>query len=318
MKLNYCIANMNNLKKLKIEYLEYLEIEKNRSQLTIRNYDHYLSKFLDWSMARSPKDITGDLVKRFRLYLNRYQDGKGKSLQKVTQDYYIIALRGFLRYLAKQDIETLASEKVELGKTAEREVDFLDGEEVKRLLESAENKNLCSLRDKAILELLFSTGLRVSELVNLNRENINLKKGEFSVRGKGSKIRLVFISDSAKNTLVDYLAKRKDVDPALFINFRKGSSDKKSAGSKNLCSLRLTPRSIQRIVKNYAIKAGITKKVTPHTLRHSFATDLLANGADIRSVQMMLGHSSITTTQIYTHITDKRLKDIHRKFHSDR
>ena len=322
---------MNDLKKLKTEYLEYLEIEKNRSQLTIRNYDHYLSKFLDWSMARSPKDITGDLVRKFRLYLNRYQDGKGKSLQKVTQDYYVIALRGFLKYLAKQDIETLASEKVELGKTAEREVDFLDNEEIKRLLDAVkiESKNsegdigqcrlrnFYSLRDKAILELLFSTGLRVSELVNLNRENINLKKGEFSIRGKGNKIRIVFISDSAKNTLVDYLAGRKDVDPALFINFRKGSGDKKSAGNKNLYSPRLTPRSIQRIVRNYAIRAGITKKVTPHTLRHSFATDLLANGADIRSVQMMLGHSSITTTQIYTHITDKRLKDIHKKFHSE-
>ena len=181
---------------------------------------------------------------------------------------------------------------------------------------------LSNLRDKAILELLFSTGLRVSELVNLNRENINLKRGEFSIRGKGSKIRLVFISDSAKNALVDYLSKRKDVEPALFIRHRKIKGDKKSTATairnKHAYSLqlRLTPRSIQRIVKNYAVKAGITKKVTPHTLRHSFATDLLANGADIRSVQVMLGHSSITTTQIYTHITDKRLKDIHKKFHS--
>ena len=237
---------MNSLKKLKTEYLEYLEIEKNRSQLTIRNYDHYLNRFLDWSMARSPKDITGDLVKRFRLYLNRYQDKKGGTLQKVTQDYYIIALRGFLRYLAKQDIETLASEKVELGKTAEREVDFLDSEEIKRLLDAVKvgNKdfegdigqgrlqNLCSLRDKAILELLFSTGLRVSELVNLNRENINLKRGEFSIRGKGNKIRLVFISDSAKNTLVNYLAERKDADPALFIRHRKIKGNKK-IGNKN-------------------------------------------------------------------------------------
>jgi len=310
---------MNDLKKLKTEYLEYLEIEKNRSQLTIRNYDHYLDRFLDWSMARSPGDITSDLVRKFRLYLNRYQDKKGRTLQKVTQDYYIIALRGFLKYLAKQDIETLASEKVELGKTSEREVEFLDAEEIKRLLDLVGNRHACSLqdlRDKAILELLFSTGLRVSELANLNRENINLKRGEFSIRGKGNKIRLVFISDSAKKALIDYLAKRKDVDPALFIHLRKMKGDKKTAENKNSCSLRLTPRSIQRIVKNYAIKAGIVKKVTPHTLRHSFATDLLANGADIRSVQTMLGHSSITTTQIYTHITDKRLKDIHKRFHS--
>ena len=313
---------MDNLKKLKTEYLEYLEIEKNRSQLTIRNYDHYLDRFLNWSMARSPKDITGDLVRKFRLYLNRYQDKKEKTLQKVTQDYYIIALRGFLKYLAKQDIETLASEKVELGKTSEREVEFLDAEEIKRLLNAVGNENLRSLlsglRDKAILELLFSTGLRVSELANLNRENINLKRGEFSIRGKGNKIRLVFVSDSAKKALINYLAKRKDVDPALFIHLRKMKGNKKSVGNENFrSSLRLTPRSIQRIVKNYAIKAGIVKKVTPHTLRHSFATDLLANGADIRSVQTMLGHSSITTTQIYTHITDKRLKDIHKRFHSE-
>jgi len=332
---------MNNIKKLKTEYLEYLEIEKNRSQLTIRNYDHYLSRFLDWSMARSPEDITGDLVRKFRLYLNRYQDEKGRTLQKITQDYYIIALRGFLKYLSKKDIKTLASEKVELGKTAEREVEFLDAEEIKRLLNTvkAENKNaedgirechfqlLLDLRDKAILELLFSTGLRVSELVNLNREDINLKSGEFSIRGKGNKIRLVFISDSAKNALANYLAKRKDLEPALFIRHKKtknnkGTGNEHAEGDIRECrlrhvrSLRLTPRSVQRIVKNCAIKAGIMKKVTPHTLRHSFATDLLANGADIRSVQIMLGHSSITTTQIYTHITDKRLKDIHKKFHS--
>ncbi|MEA1937047.1 MAG: tyrosine-type recombinase/integrase [Patescibacteria group bacterium] len=326
---------MDDIKKLKTEYLEYLEIEKNRSQLTIRNYDHYLNRFLDWSMARSPENITSDLVKKFRLYLNRYQDKKGKALQKVTQDYYIIALRGFLKYLAKQDIKTLASEKVELGKTSEREVEFLDAEEIKRLLDTVKEEKKNSeggistyhasfLRDKAILELLFSTGLRVSELVNLNRENINLKRGEFSIRGKGNKIRLVFISDSAKKALADYLAKRKDVDPALFINFRKRSggycknkkSNKKNKIKKNQ-SLRLTVRTIQRIAEKYAIKAGIVKKVTPHTLRHSFATDLLANGADIRSVQTMLGHSNITTTQIYTHITDKRLKDIHKKFHSE-
>jgi len=311
--------SIDKIKNFKTEFLEYLEIEKNRSQLTIRNYDHYLDRFLDWAMVRNPKDITSDLVRKFRLYLNRYQDDKGKGLKKATQDYYIIALRGFLKYLAKRDIETLASEKVELGKTQEREVEFLEAEEVKRLLESVGNKNFCSLRDRAILELLFSTGLRVSEITNLNRENINLKSGEFSVRGKGGKIRLVFISDSAKNAIVNYISKRKDLDPALFIHFKKGSGggDNKNADTKNKSdlSLRLTPRSIQRIVKKYAIKAGIVKKVTPHTLRHSFATDLLMNGADIRSVQSMLGHSSITTTQIYTHITNKHLKDIHKKFH---
>ena len=311
---------MDKIKNLKTEFLEYLEIEKNRSQLTIRNYDHYLDRFLDWAMIKNPEDITGELVRKFRLYLNRYKDGKGKNLKKATQDYYIIALRGFLKYLAKQDIKTLASEKVELGNTQEREVEFLEADEIKRLLESVGNKNVCSLRDRAILELLFSTGLRVSEIANLNKENINLKSGEFSVRGKGGKIRLVFISDSAKDALLNYISKRKDLDPALFIHFKKGSGGRgnKDTNDKNKfdLSLRLTPRSIQRIVKKYAIKAGIVKKVTPHTLRHSFATDLLMNGADIRSVQSMLGHSSITTTQIYTHITDKHLKDIHKKFHS--
>jgi site-specific recombinase XerD len=317
---------MDEIKNLKTEFLEYLEIEKNRSQLTIRNYDHYLDRFLDWAMVRNPKDITSDLVRKFRLYLNRYKDDKGRNLKKATQDYYVIALRGFLKYLAKQDIETLASEKVELGKIQEREVEFLEADEIKRLLESVKTDNKNSegdirecrlqnfycLRDRAILELLFSTGLRVSEIANLNKENINLKSGEFSIRGKGGKIRLVFISDSAREALLNYISKRKDLDLALFIHFKKGSA----VGNGHACSLRLTPRSIQRIVKKYAVKAGIVKKVTPHTLRHSFATDLLMNGADIRSVQTMLGHSSITTTQIYTHITNKHLKDIHKKFHS--
>jgi len=321
---------MNKIKNLKTEFLEYLEIEKNRSQLTIRNYDHYLDRFLDWAMVRNPEDITDELVRKFRLYLNRYKDDKGRNLKKATQDYYIIALRGFLKYLARRDIETLASEKVELGKTQEREVEFLEADEVKRLLNSVfvGNRHACSLRnlrDKAILELLFSTGLRVSEIANLNRENINLKSGEFSVRGKGGKIRLVFISDSARDALLNYISKRKDLDPALFINFRKKENGycknkKNSKKSKIIANqpLRLTVRTIQRIVEKYAIQAGIVKKVTPHTLRHSFATDLLMNGADIRSVQSMLGHSNITTTQIYTHITDKHLKDIYRKFHNSK
>jgi site-specific recombinase XerD len=305
---------MDNIKNLKTEFLEYLEIEKNRSQLTIRNYDHYLNCFLDWAMIKSSEYITADLVRKFRLYLNRHKNENGKSLKKQTQDYYIIALRGFLKYLAKKDIKTLASEKIELGKSEEREVEFLELEEIKRLIIAVNGNEISDLRDKAILELLFSTGLRVSELSGLNRDSVNLKTGEFAVRGKGGKIRLVFISDAAKNTIVKYLEKRRDVDPALFVNIKKPSQNKNNKNTDSL--LRLTPRSIQRIVKKYAIKAGIVKKVTPHTLRHSFATDLLVNGADIRSVQSMLGHSSITTTQIYTHITNKHLKDIHKKFHS--
>lgn len=300
-----------NIHKLKTDFLEYLEIEKNRSQLTIRNYDYYLSFFLSWSMIRSPEEITIDLVRKFRLYLNRYKDKNGKSLKKITQDYYIIALRGFLKYLAKKDIGTLAGDKIELGKTQERQVEFLSAAEIQRLLGAAGEEKLADLRDKAILALLFSTGLRVSELAKLNRDNINIQEGEFSVRGKGDKIRLVFISDSAGKALADYLEKRKDMDKALFIRVKK----KENKGEEER-GLRLTPRSVQRIVKKYAAKAGIMKEVTPHTLRHSFATDLLSNGADIRSVQELLGHSSVTTTQIYTHITNKRLKDVHRKFHS--
>lgn len=304
---------IKNIAKLKTEFLEHLEIEKNRSMLTIRNYDHYLSFFLGWSGINSPEEITIDLIRKFRLYLNRYQNKKGQNLKKITQDYYVIAIRGFLNYLSKRDIRSLASEKIELGKTKERQVEFLRIDEVKRLLEIINGNKFSDLRDRAILELLFSTGLRVSEISGLNIENVNLKAGEFSVRGKGDTIRLVFISDSAKKALANYMEKRKDLDPAIFVRLKK----EKSCGAKNKEStLRLTPRSIQRIVKKRAIKAGIVKKVTPHTLRHSFATDLLINGADIRSVQEMLGHSSITTTQIYTHITNKHLKDIHKKFHS--
>ena len=305
--------SIKEIVKLKSEYLEYLEIEKNRSQLTIRNYDHYLSRFFQWSEISRPKSITSDLVRKFRLYLNRYSNEKGDGLKKVTQDYYIIAIRGFLTYLAKRDIPSLSSEKIELGKTEDREVEFLELDEVKRLITATKGSNISDLRNQAILELLFSTGLRVSELSNLNRDNINLKSGEFSIRGKGGKIRIVFISDSAKKTLIEYLKKRKDVDPALFINFKNSN---KTVEKKSVSPLRLTPRSVQRIVRSCATKAGIVKKVTPHTLRHSFATDLLTNGADIRSVQSMLGHSSITTTQIYTHITNKHLKDIHKKYHS--
>ena len=304
--------SIDKVKNLKSEFLEYLEIEKDRSQLTIRNYDHYLCFFLNWSELDHPEQITAEVVRKYRLYLNRYKNDNEKGLKKVTQDYYIIALRGFLKYLAKRDIKTLAGEKIELGKSHDREVEFLETEEVMRLIKSANGSKISDLRDKAILELLFSTGLRVSEVSRLNRDNVNLKSGEFSVRGKGDKIRLVFISDPAKNAIINYLKRRKDVDPALFVNMKKS----KKEDCQNVSQMRLTPRSIQRIVKKYAIKAGIVKKVTPHTLRHSFATDLLMNGADIRSVQSMLGHSSITTTQIYTHITNKHLKDIHTKFHS--
>jgi len=307
--------SIDTIRKLKTEFLEYLEIEKNRSQLTIRNYDHYLEYFLDWAKVKRAEEINADLVRKFRLFLNRRKENNQKELKKVTQDYYIIAIRGFLNYLAKRDIKTLPSEKIELGKTQDREVEFLEPLEVEKLLSVVVGEDLSSVRDRAILSLLFSTGLRVSELTGLNRDSINFESGEFPVRGKGGKIRLVFISDSAKKIIRDYLEKRKDVEPALFIRIRDKKSKEEDNKAKD-ANLRLTPRSVQRIVRKYAIRAGIVKKVTPHTLRHSFATDLLFNGADIRSVQTMLGHSSITTTQIYTHITNKQLKDVYKKYHS--
>jgi len=303
-----------DLKKLKTQYLEYLEIEKDRSQKTIENYDHYLARFLDWAKASSPAGITDELVRSYRLHLNRMADEKGRPLKKITQNYHVIALRNFLKYIAKRDIKTLSAEKVELGKTEDRQIDFLEMEEVQRLLDAAGGMDPKSLRDKAILELLFSSGLRVSELVNLNRDQVNLKTGEFSVRGKGGKVRVVFISERSKPALERYMEKRIDIDPALFARIGL----KQIEGKKQSSNLRITPRTVQRIVKYYALKAGIVKDVHPHTLRHSFATDLIQNGADIRSVQEMLGHSSVTTTQIYTHVTNRQLKEVHKAFHGKR
>lgn len=278
-----------SIKKLILDYLEYLEIEKSRSQKTIENYSHYLERFIAFAQIKTPKQITAEIVRQYRIWLNR------QNLRRVTQNYHIIALRGLLKYLAKRDIKSLAAEKIELGKEEQREVAFLEQEELARLLEAPNN-----LRDKAILEVLFSTGLRVSELINLNRENINLMRGEFFVKGKGNKTRPVFLSETAQKALKYYLDVREDIEPALFINYK---------------NQRLTVRSVQRIVQRLAVKAGLTKKVTPHTLRHSLATDLLRAGADLRSVQGILGHSSITTTQIYTHLTDKRLRQVHKKYH---
>lgn len=297
---------MKSLKDLFKDYLEYLEIEKGRSLLTIRNYRHYLSDFLGFAKVENPKDIGADLIRRFRLYLNRKQTKDEKEIKRKTQNYYLIALRGFLKYLARRDVKSLPAEKIELAKTESREIEIISDEELERLFLSApEDNSLKSVRDKAILETLFSTGLRVSELCRLNRENIDFKKGEFSVRGKGDKIRLVFLSETAKQAIKKYLDKRADIEEALFVNLNKNPS-------------RLTSRSIERIIKMRAAKAGISKKLTPHGLRHLFATDLLRGGADLRSVQTMLGHSSISTTQIYTHITNPQLKQIHQTFHGKR
>src|SRR3989338_2400303 len=296
------------LKELHKQFLEYLEIERNRSLKTVENYDRYLKRFFNFAEVSDANDIDDELVRKYRLYLNRLGENNGKALKKQTQGYHLIALRNFLKYLAKRGIKTLTADRIELGKTPSRQVEFLEGEELNRLLESASGKDLKNLRDRAILELLFSTGLRVSELCSLNRDSVNLKRDEFTVRGKGDKIRVVFLSETAKSALKNYLEKRTDVNEALFI------SHKPTTNNLQLTT-RLTPRSIQRMIKIYSAKAGITKKVTPHTIRHSYATDLLFAGADLRSVQALLGHSSITTTQIYTHVTDKALKEVHKKYH---
>lgn len=298
------IIKIMDINRLLKDYLDYLEIEKNRSMKTRVNYERYLKRFLEFSRISKPEQISQGLVRQYRLWLNR------QSLQKNTQNYYLIALRNFLKYLAKRDIKTLSADKIELGKQSERQVIFLENNELERLLAAPAGASFKSLRDQAILELLFSTGLRVSELCALNRDSINFRSGEFAVRGKGDKVRLVFLSETAKTALKNYLEKRQDVDEALFIRNTKNPSK-----SDNL---RLTSRSVERLIKHYAAKAGLSKKVTPHTLRHSFATDLLMNGADIRSVQALLGHSNITTTQIYTHITDKQLREVHQMFHGKR
>lgn len=300
-----------DLKTLKREFFEHLEIEKGRSLKTIENYERYIDTFLAFSKINLPKQITDSLIREYRLWLNRkdlgnLKTGSKENLKKKTQNYYLIALRAFLKYLRKREISSLSPERIELAKIPERSIDLITTDELSRLLMAANAENIKSLRDRAILELFFSTGLRVSELCSLNRD-IDLTRSELSVRGKGDKVRVVFLSDKSKISLRNYLNKRKDMDDALFVSLKKGGETK-----------RLTSRSMERIVKYYAIKAGISKKVTPHVIRHSFATDLLQNGADVRSVQMLLGHANIGTTQIYTHLTDKHLQDIHKKFHNRR
>lgn len=304
---------MTQIEQLKREFLEHVEIEKGNSLLTVRNYDHYLSRFIEVAKISDPKDITDDTIREFRLYINRLPGMKvrGQSsatLKKNTQNYHLIALRAFLKYLMKRGVTSLSPDRIELAKIKERHLDLISVEELDRLMNAPDTKDAKGLRDKAILELFFSTGLRLSELCSLNRD-LDLSKDEFSIRGKGEKVRVVFLSPAAKEAIKVYLKNRKDLDEPMFINY----SPRKDSQGKNA---RLTPRSIERIVKYYAIKAGISKKVTPHVIRHSFATDLLSNGADIRSVQMMLGHANIATTQIYTHVTDSQLKDIHKKYHS--
>lgn len=316
------------LEKYKREFLEHVEIEKGNSLKTVNNYDYYISRFFEFAKITEPKEITDEKIREYRLYLNRQPGVKTKgqsagTLKKNTQNYHLIALRSFLKYLMKRDIASLPPDRIELAKIKERSLDLISSSELSRLLNAPltlakTDKKFDTekrLRDKAMLELFFSTGLRLSELCSINRD-LDLSKDEFSIRGKGEKVRVVFLSDSAKSAIRDYLKSRKDMDEPLFVQYSKNEGKNKSSSGSSLSGGRLTPRSVQRIVKYYAIVAGISKKVTPHIIRHSFATDLLSNGADIRSVQMMLGHANISTTQIYTHVTDTQLRDIHKKYHS--
>lgn len=294
---------MPDLEKWLKDYLTYLEIEKNRSPKTKENYERYLRGFLNFAKIKNPEQITEDKVRDFRVALSR------KNLKKITQNYYVIAIRNFLKYLIKRDLKTLSPDKIELPKIPRRQIEIIDTKDLERLLNAPEGSDVKSLRDKAILETFFSTGLRLSELCSLNRY-FDWQRGEVTVRGKGEKLRVVFFSDRAKDAIQKYLEKRVDADQALFISLTKSRSPKLIG--------RIQPRTVERLINFYARKAGIFNRVTPHQLRHQFATDLLLNGADLRAVQEMLGHASLSTTQIYTHITNKELKEIHETFHARR
>ncbi len=296
--------------KVKTDFLEYLEIEQNRSQKTIQNYDHYLIRLLDFAGDIQVSDIDAELIRKWRLWLNRLGTNTSDELGKNTQNYHLIALRSFLKYCAKRNIPAMTADKIELSRTRRGQVTYLTPDELERVFAQPDLDTIGGIRDRAILELLFSSGLRVSELTGLDKDHINLKRREFMVRGKGQKDRPIFISQEAAKWVEYYLSKREDTSIPLFVRY-SGTKQIDLSGNFH----RLTPRSVQRIVARYALLAGITKHVSPHTLRHSFATDLLMNGADLRSVQAMLGHSNIATTQIYTHVTDPHLRAIHEKYH---
>ena len=303
---------MKDLVALKQQFLEYLEIERGRSIKTVENYDRYLERFFAFAKVKTVSQLTEEQIREFRLHLNRQAGtkvgGRLEPMKRRTQNYYLIALRAFLKFLRKRGIEALSPERIELAKVPERSLDLITPTELKRLLSAPDLKSLEGKRDKAILELFFSTGLRISELCALSIDDVDLTRDEFSVRGKGDKVRVVFLSEAAKRSLREYLSARKDLDDALFVRYGRKANDGVDP--------RLQARGVQRLFKQYAAKAGITRKVTPHVLRHSFATDLLSNGADLRSVQALLGHAHIGTTQVYTHVTDKHLQEVHKKFHS--
>jgi site-specific recombinase XerD len=300
------------MSELILDYIEHLEVEGGRSYKTGENYTLYLERFVEFSNNTTVDKITSEMIRKYRLWLNRYKNNNEDELAIITQSYHLIALRGFLTYLSKRDIPSLSPEKIELPKVSRKQVTFLHYDEVARMLDGIALDSESGLRDRAIIELLFSSGLRVSELVNLNKDHVNTKRREFMVRGKGQKDRPVFIGEATALRVEDYLAARLDNLPPLFLSYSRNNTAGTSGDYR-----RLTARSIQRIINKYARLAGITKHVSPHTMRHSFATDLLMNGADIRSVQSMLGHSNISTTQVYTHVTDEHLREVYEKFHSD-
>ena len=305
---------MHYVSELLLDFVEHLEVEGGRSSKTAENYRLYLERFLEFAGSDlTAEKITTELIRKYRLWLNRYENDSGESLALITQAYHLIALRGFLRYLLDRNITSLSPDKIKLPKTARKQVTFLHYDEVQRLIEQIDLNEEAGLRDRALIELLFSGGLRVSELVGLNRDHINTKRREFMVRGKGQKDRPIFISAAAAEHIENYLAARTDSLPALFISYSRNTQASDTSGDYR----RLTTRSVQRIISRYAKLAGITKHVSPHTMRHSFATDLLMNGADLRSVQSMFGHSNISTTQVYTHVTDEHLREVHEKFHSE-
>lgn len=300
------------MSELILDYIEHLEVEGGRSAKTAENYRLYLERFVEFTDDIKVGDITSEIIRKYRLWLNRYKNNADDDLATITQSYHLIALRGFLGYLSRRDIETLAPNKIVLPKVSRKQVTFLHYDEVERLISGIDITSEAGLRDRAIVELLFSSGLRVSELINLNRDHVNTKRREFMVRGKGQKDRPIFISEAAAGWVDHYLDVRDDTLAPLFISYSKNVEPSTSGDFR-----RLTARSVQRMVSKYALLAGITKHVSPHTMRHSFATDLLMNGADIRSVQSMLGHSSISTTQVYTHVTDEHLREVYEKFHSE-
>ena len=298
---------------LLLDYVESLEVEGGRSAKTAENYKLYLERFVEFTEDIQVERITAETVRKYRLWLNRYTNPAGENLSTITQSYHLIALRGFLKYLGDRNIASLPADKIKLPKVSRKQVNFLHYDEVTRLLDAVEGDDESALRDRAIIELLFSSGLRVSELVNLNRGHINTKRREFMVRGKGQKDRPVFISKSAAEKVEEYLATRIDNLPPLFLSYSRNNVANQTGDYR-----RLTARSIQRMIAKYGKLAGLTKHVHPHAMRHAFATDLLMNGADLRSVQSMLGHANIATTQVYTHVTDEHLRDVHERFHSER